>query len=214
MLVSAMEHLKNSVSTISKCQENCCEMVMYSLRNAYDDSILTISCTESLRKLRGSLNYCEITNAREARRNDIIFFDWYKGLYGQANAEHVGVIISVEGSIITYCDYNSSENPRHYATHQKSVNDNNIRAIMRRMTTDTPIEYKPKDITIHVGDRGVIVTLLQTIFNRFNSTKIEIDGYYGTETYNAVKEFQKSNNCEIDGIVGDETLTAITNKLK
>ena len=37
-------------------------------------------------------------------------------------------------------------------------------------------------------------------------------GYFGSLTYNAVKQFQKNNNLKADGIVGEDTIAKLTGK--
>lgn len=55
-----------------------------------------------------------------------------------------------------------------------------------------------------------LVTILQRklVMLKF-LTKNDIDGYYGTNTYNAVVKFQKSKNILADGIVGKQTWRAL-----
>lgn len=38
---------------------------------------------------------------------------------------------------------------------------------------------------------------------------LDIDGIFGTDTENKVKEYQKSNNLVVDGIVGKNTFKAL-----
>ena len=53
--------------------------------------------------------------------------------------------------------------------------------------------------TLRQGARGNITKILQRILG------INADGIFGTETYNAVKNFQAKNGLLVDGIVGKET---------
>jgi hypothetical protein len=56
---------------------------------------------------------------------------------------------------------------------------------------------------LQYGDRGTDVEALQ------EALEIEVDGIYGRETYEAVKEFQEDRGLVVDGIAGTETLTKI-----
>ncbi|ATU05917.1 hypothetical protein BKN14_03950 [Candidatus Gracilibacteria bacterium HOT-871] len=58
--------------------------------------------------------------------------------------------------------------------------------------------------------KGVQVTLgVQVALSILGYSAGTIDGYYGPNTTNAVKEFQKNNNLKIDGIAGSETISKI-----
>lgn len=64
------------------------------------------------------------------------------------------------------------------------------------------------------GSSGEEVRQIQTKLKSWGYYDGKVDGIYGTETYNAVKKFQKKNNLKVDGIAGEKTLNAlgITNK--
>ena len=57
---------------------------------------------------------------------------------------------------------------------------------------------------IKKGNRGESVKWLQWELNEAGYN-IDIDGIFGTATYNAVKKFQKSCKISVDGIVGNDT---------
>lgn len=61
------------------------------------------------------------------------------------------------------------------------------------------------------GSRGTKVRSLQNKLMQLNFTisRFGADGYYGPETENAVKAFQRSVNILEDGVVGDDTLAMI-----
>jgi len=52
---------------------------------------------------------------------------------------------------------------------------------------------------------GEDVEYLQSLLSSFGYETGSIDGIYGKNTYNAVKDFQHNNELEIDGIVGPKT---------
>lgn len=75
-------------------------------------------------------------------------------------------------------------------------------------------KYALGDRDLRKGCNGSDVKELQGLLMNlgYNLPKYGDDGDFGTETYNAVKKFQKNNGLEVDGIVGELTLVAI-NKL-
>lgn len=62
---------------------------------------------------------------------------------------------------------------------------------------------------LNKNSRGDLVSFIQLTLKNIGLYLGNIDGIYGTNTENAVKEFQKSNNLNVDGIVGDKTYTAL-----
>ena len=59
------------------------------------------------------------------------------------------------------------------------------------------------------GNVGCQVKYLQLMLKDLNLYNIQIDGIFGTETENAVKEFQKNATIDITGIVDDATWNAL-----
>lgn len=59
------------------------------------------------------------------------------------------------------------------------------------------------------GSRGPLVSFLQLTLKDLNLYNTEIDGIFGTNTLNAVKEFQTSNGITADGIVGESTWNSL-----
>jgi len=60
-----------------------------------------------------------------------------------------------------------------------------------------------------LGARGQEVTNIQTRLKSWGYYKGNVDGIYGQNTANAVKEFQRRNGLTPDGIAGPNTLTKI-----
>lgn len=59
------------------------------------------------------------------------------------------------------------------------------------------------------GSTGNEVKQIQTKLKNWGYYKGNIDGIYGTQTFNAVKNFQKKNGLTVDGIAGSKTLSAL-----
>jgi peptidoglycan hydrolase-like protein with peptidoglycan-binding domain len=58
---------------------------------------------------------------------------------------------------------------------------------------------------IQMGATGNNVKTVQTQLNKLGYSCGQVDGVFGTKTYNAVKSFQKANKLSVDGIVGPST---------
>ncbi|HBI64084.1 MAG TPA: spore cortex-lytic protein [Clostridiales bacterium] len=81
---------------------------------------------------------------------------------------------------------------------------------------------RPEDVerrlprVLREGMRGDMVRLLQFLLDQisiYNSAlpRVDIDGIFGPDTRDAVREFQQENDLETDGIVGINTWNAIIN---
>lgn len=66
--------------------------------------------------------------------------------------------------------------------------------------------------TFSNGDVGQGVEQLQAALNRF-TIECAIDGIYGSETANAVGDFQDDNNIQVDGIAGPVTIDTLDKAL-
>ena len=59
------------------------------------------------------------------------------------------------------------------------------------------------------GTRGEEVKQIQSKLKSWGYYSGNVDGIYGSKTYQAVKKFQQKNNLKVDGIAGSETLKAL-----
>lgn len=61
------------------------------------------------------------------------------------------------------------------------------------------------------GDTGSLVRRIQEQLNEQESTSVSVyvDGIYGSETLNAVTQFQEANDLYVDGIVGPRTMNLL-----
>lgn len=70
------------------------------------------------------------------------------------------------------------------------------------------IQPKPQPLTLHLGDSGLDVKLLQIrLVNK--GLRVDIDGNFGKRTEDAVVLFQKNHGLHADGVVGPQTWKAL-----
>jgi len=71
-------------------------------------------------------------------------------------------------------------------------------------------EYnKAKPALSYYGSRGQEVIDIQTRLKKWGYYKGNVDGIYGYQTYQAVRQFQSKNGLKVDGIAGPQTLAAL-----
>lgn len=63
--------------------------------------------------------------------------------------------------------------------------------------------------TVRQGSSNTWVRLLQDCLNRYHGFSLTVDGAFGTNTYNAVCQFQRSQGLDVDGVVGPMTWRAL-----
>ena len=61
------------------------------------------------------------------------------------------------------------------------------------------------DVYLRRGDRGMLVTILQTALTSAGFSPGQADGIFGSRTFNAVTAFQRANRITADGIAGRAT---------
>ncbi len=59
------------------------------------------------------------------------------------------------------------------------------------------------------GSRGEEVRKIQTKLKNWGYYNGNVDGIYGSKTFDAVKKFQRKNGLKVDGIAGEKTLNAL-----
>jgi peptidoglycan hydrolase-like protein with peptidoglycan-binding domain len=65
---------------------------------------------------------------------------------------------------------------------------------------------------LRFGDSGPDVKELQGYLQSHNYN-VEVDGIFGEDTFNAVKDFQASQGLTPDGVVGNDTWSALIDAL-
>ncbi len=69
---------------------------------------------------------------------------------------------------------------------------------------------KPPTSTLKPGDTGTQVKVLQRALASLGYSAGAVDGYYGTQTTQALAAFQHAHGLTADGILGSKTLQALT----
>ena len=130
---------------------------------------------------------------------DLIFFK-----YGTNNrrTNHVGIITSVNGTVFTTIEGNTStkSDDNGGAVMERRRSMKNVVAFARPAYSDVN-DYHP---TLRKGAKGEQVELLQELL-AVKGYILKVDGDFGTKTEEAVKNFQKANGLTDDGIVGPKT---------
>ena len=63
--------------------------------------------------------------------------------------------------------------------------------------------------TLRYGDTGNTVLVLQKRLLALKYQPGKLDGIFGQNTYNAVRDFQQNNKLTVDGVAGTRTLNAL-----
>ena len=141
--------------------------------------------------------------------SDIIMYDWQDNGAGDntGNPDHVGIVVSVNGTDMTIIEGNKSEA---VAYRSMSVNGRYIRgyclpAYSKKVTRTATVTLQ----VLEKGSVGDSVKALQMLLNGSGFSCGAVDGSFGSNTLSAVKSFQKASKLDVDGIVGSITWTAL-----
>lgn len=149
---------------------------------------------------------------------DICYYDWG----GDGISDHVGIVIAVDGDMVTVREGNKSDavgnrisaynspNIVGYAspdygeagnTSPETGNDGN-------QNGQTGGKYMFEVEMIRKGSKGNDVRLLQELLD-YHGYGLAVDGDFGTLTKSAVEEYQRKHGLSVDGIVGPLTWKSI-----
>ena len=95
-------------------------------------------------------------------------------------------------------------NPNHPLVKSASPTIQNSSQARQRKTQKPTFSNSGFNRLLRKGVIGHDVTNLQKALNKIGLS-IKVDGIFGSETYRAVKHFQKQNSLSVDGIVGKNT---------
>ena len=86
-----------------------------------------------------------------------------------------------------------------------------VDGVVGRNTWNKLLNSNPQDTIIRRGSKESSVLFLQKFLLSFLYPITDLDGIFGSETENAVREFQQENGLSVDGVVGPNTWRAILN---
>lgn len=157
---------------------------------------------------------------------DLVFYDWQDSGAGdnKGEADHVGIVVDVNGSVITVVEGNKSDA---VGTRILRVNGQYIRGYAVPAYDEQPSEEPTTDPGIPApqyhgyvyavlvnllkpGNRGPQVWDVQQLLNA-HGFECKINGVYDTDTVKAVKAFQKAAGIEQDGEFGGESFAKLWN---
>lgn len=145
---------------------------------------------------------------------DIIYYDWDNS----GDCDHVGIVVNVQGDAITVVEGNfgngnwqSNHVGYRTITHSYAYVRGYAIPDYKTDTANTTPSERPKTLysTAMIDRCYYKVEQIQNMLNVVDNSSISCDGYYGSETKNAVINYQKKRNLEVDGIAGRETITAL-----
>ena len=85
--------------------------------------------------------------------------------------------------------------------------------IVGRNTWSRLLNINPSSVVLRRGSKASAVLFLQKLLLSFLYPITNLDGDFGRETENAVKEFQSENGLAVDGIVGSNTWRTLLNSV-
>lgn len=139
---------------------------------------------------------------------DIVIYDWE----GNGYADHIGIFIRWKNSQKTLLDAyegntsqgNNSDGGR-VMLRERSLNI--VKSFVNPgVYTNVAVE-EPSDILRH-GDRGSAVIVLQKYLFDLGY-RIEVDGWFGNQTEDFLKQFQQENNMAVNGEANTVTIGAL-----
>ena len=171
----------------------------------------------------------------EMDNGDFVFFDWpNEPIHG--DSDHIGMLVDYDGDYSTgfyILEGNSGSSPDRVAInyHQdfsnirtvfRYVGDNNSsepEAVPEQETETVPESDSDELVCLHVqklqkGSSGPDVESLQAILRAkgYSVGTSGIDGEFGKDTENAVRNFQSEHKLTVDGVAGEKTLSEIWNR--
>lgn len=167
---------------LNKSTEWCAEFISFVLRAGEEDDVTSISCNDMYKYMSNSPRWYEPDDF--IRVGDIIFFNWYHTYDNGRPLDHVGIIVEVNGNIITYIDGNSDSTGLVRIHH---MNINNL------------------DFNSTYPDRYMrLVQDTETTENMHVNTEMKPENYHSItsnkDTYDLIRELQSQRD-KLDEII-------------
>lgn len=157
---------------------------------------------------------------------DVIFYDWDDSGKGDNTgwSDHVGLIVSVSGNVISVIECNKSKKVgyRTINVDGKFIRGYGVPDYASKCKSE-PVVSKPvvnkgdvKTVTVTLnvlekGSEGEQVKTLQRLLVAmgYSVGSAGVDGDFGSDTLSAVKKYQKDKGLTVDGIVGTNTWNSL-----
>ena len=176
----------------------------------YTDIIPTeCSCTKMIEKLKAIGAWDERDN-RVPGPGELIFYNWEAAATGDddTDADHVGIVESVQNGIITVIEGNYSASVKR---REIPVNHRYIRGygVPKYDTEKKETTFTLNMRNLKKGCKGEDVRALQILLmgRGYSCGDSGADGDFGTDTDKAVRKFQKARGIGQDGIAGVKTMS-------
>ena len=166
------------------------------------------------------------------KRGDVIFYDWEDSGYGdcRGSSDHVGIVLQLEGDVITVIEGNKSDQVGLRKLH---VDSRYIRGYGRHYylsladgaaehgREESPAEAEPEPpiareaaVSLPIlrwGDKSEAVRALQLLLigRGYRCGPWGADGDFGPATYGALYQFQRARRLTVDGVAGPESWRAL-----
>lgn len=175
----------------------CCVFVSWVFNKAGALNMIkkTASCADMMQWFKDKGQFIE--KIQKPRQGDLVFFKF--GTNGRAS-DHIGIVESVNGSVINTIEGNTSINSQ-----------NNGGEVMQRQRFSKIVGYgrpiyddasKLKNPDVRYGDRNDYVKAWQTYLNLLGYNLVA-DGIFGRATLAAVKDYQKNKGLKPTGIISE-----------
>jgi peptidoglycan hydrolase-like protein with peptidoglycan-binding domain len=147
---------------------------------------------------------------KEPQPGDIVLYDWT----GDGHCDHTGIFVTWLDDAKTRfqawegntAQGNDSDGGQVILRERRKTM---VSAFVTPLALDGNIPVNGStDDTLEKGDSGAAVTVLQKLLHDLDF-RITVDGIFGSETENIIKEFQQKHSLAVTGIVTPEILGAV-----
>ncbi len=187
----------------------CCIFVSWIYDHA-GNPLEAIDTSRGYQSCQSGYNFWKRNNriVREPQPGDIVLYDWT----GDGVCDHTGIFVKWLDAANT--KFQAWEGNTAHGNDsdggQVMLRERNKTLVKAFVTPIALVEGLPlnNDVNLRKGDRGSEVTAFQKMLHDLNF-KVTVDGMFGSETENIVKEFQQKHSLSVTGIVTPELLGAI-----
>ena len=145
---------------------------------------------------------------KDPQPGDIVLYDWG----GDGICDHTGIFVQwIDDAKTTFLAWEGNTEKGNDSDGGKVMLRERKRSLVKAFVTPkalNDIPPQPQDDTLQKGDTGSEVAVLQKMLYDLDF-KITVDGDFGPETEDAIKQFQQKHKLDVTGIVTPEVYGAI-----